>query len=73
MFSNIRIGRFKKSGDTMVTDEVDGQVVMVNHGQTPQDRVFADNVERTLIEKGLALVTTPFAQGGEVTRCVETA
>jgi hypothetical protein len=70
MFDRIVIGRFKHTGQAVVID--DG--VIVNSGSSAQDHVFANNVERTLRERGLELEVTKLETkyGGEMTKCKET-
>ncbi len=80
MLKNITIGRFRKTGLVTVcdrTDNPDGSSTMhiINSGTSPQDHVFADNVERTLRANGLALETVELdaQHKGELIRCIGTA
>jgi ribosomal silencing factor RsfS len=70
MFDRIVIGRFKHTGQAGVIDNG----VIVSIGSSAQNHAFANNVERTLREKGLELEVTTLETkyGGEMTKCKET-
>jgi hypothetical protein len=77
MLEKITIGRLKTGTVTVIDEDSEGHGLVINSGKRPQDHAFANNVQRTLLEKGMKLNVVQFSNdngksGMEITRCVPT-